>query len=460
MLRVLLIILSLVVAILAYALEQPMLYLLALGLLAGSATLTTAGMKKRHADIPESFMKAPEEPVEELSSLGIMEIKPKSESELVGEVEQSDSVVSVDSESPGDLFDEAALDASEPATEMTEKARPSQSQKKAANDGRSKDVIGEVRTRKPRARIMVAEVAPGQDADVLIPALRSLRAGLDANTVCLLRQEKSPLRYHVEAIVSQNSYARGQGFFAANEPLLAGRGALVPVVYPKVGADGFSSKKLGYYHEPISVRQVAMVSVSTKESHDSYLLVVDTMNDGGLESASVRALLEQYARLFSTLHETAARGELGSQEVEASSKPRRDIIADEMERARSMSHPLALALVFLNRGEGLDETDSPEIHEMENAFEARLRQVASDGRIEQFGELTYGVFYHGEEEGVASWASHLQTSFVDEKGHLQGGVSVGVVMMQSRHEGPDDLRSDATAALQEAFKSGECTIVE
>lgn len=458
MLRVLLIILSIVVVVLAIALEQPLLFILALGLLAGSATLTTARMKKRHADIPESFMKAPEEPVEELSSLGILEIKPKSEP--AGESSESVLEEGADSEPPGDLFGAVADDGTHIRPEMTEQARPSESQKKATHGSISQDIVGEVRTRKPRTRIMVAEVAPGQDADVLIPALRSLRAGLDAYTVCLLRQEESPLRYHVEAIVSQNSYARGQGSFAANEPLLAGHGALVPVVYAKVGADGFPNKKLGYYHEPISVRQVAMVPVSTTEAHDPYLLVVDTMKDGSLESASVRALLEQYARLFSTLHETAARGELGSQDVEPSAKPRRDIISDEMERARSMSHPLALALVFLNRGEGLDETDSPKIHEMENAFEARLREVASDGRVEQFGELTYGVFYHGEEESVASWASHLQTSFVDERGHLQGGVSVGVVMMQERHKSPDDLRSDATAALQEAFDTGECTIVE
>ncbi len=458
MLRVLLIILSIVIAVLAYALEQPLLYLLALVLLAGSATLTTTRLKKRHADIPESFMKAPEEPVEDLGSLGILDIRPKLESE--GETEESVSLERADGEPPGDLFGAVVEDATDVPPEMPEEARPSQSQKKAAPRSISQDIVGEVRTRKPRTRIMVAEVAPGQDADVLIPALRSLRAGLDAYTVCLLRQEKSPLRYHVEAIVSQNSYARSQGSFTANEPLLAGRGALVPVVYAKVGADGFPKKKLGYYHEPISVRQVAMVPVSTKDSDDPYLLVVDTMNDGGLESTSVPAVLEQYARLFSTLHETAARGELGSRDVEPSAKPRRDIISDEMESARSMSHPLALALVFLNRGEGLDETKSPEIHEMENAFEARLREVAGDGRVEQFGELTYGVFYRGEVESVASWASRLQTSFVDEEGHLQGGVSVGVAMMQERHKGPDDFRSDATAALKEAFETGECTIVE
>ena len=184
------------------------------------------------------------------------------------------------------------------------------------------------------------------------------------------------------------------------------------------------------------------------------------MDEAGLEFDSAGPLLQQYARLFATLLECAANGDFDHTVTHSEPKKRREIIDDEMKRARTGSHPLALALVYLNRGEELGERGVTEIHEVESAFEARIRAVADHSRVEQFGELTFGVFYHGEVERVASWASRIQTSFVDERGRLQGGVSVGVALMHPRHKGPDDLRADATAALQEAFESGECTIVE
>ena len=458
MLRVLLIILSIVSVILAVALGQPLFYVVALGLLAGSATLTTVKMKKRHDDVPESFMKAPDEPVEDLNSFGILEVRPKTASESASTVASSKVGLAPSEEGEvQQVLDFSPEERMEAPERIKVRAVPIVA---AAHENDSPDILGEVRTRKPRARIMVSEVVPEQDAEVVIPALRSLRAGLDAYTVCLLRQERTQLRYHVEAMVSQNSYARGQGVFTTSEPLLAGQQPLVPVVFPGVGADGISKNKLGYYHEPIAVRQVSMVLVHRDEAGDSYFLVVDTMNDRGLESESALNLLAQYATLILTLLESAARGDLIATKPEKGVKPRREIIADEMQKARKESQPLALALVFLNRGEEIVSSGETDINEMESVFAARLREVATSGRVEQFGELTFGVFYRGNAETVASWASHLQSAFVDADGHLRGGVSVGVALLNARHESPDDLRSDATAALQEAFETGECTIVE
>ncbi len=39
-------------------------------------------------------------------------------------------------------------------------------------------------------------------------------------------------------------------------------------------------------------------------------------------------------------------------------------------------------------------------------------------------------------------------------------MSVGIAMLDDRHDGPDELRSDATAALRESFETGECIILE
>jgi len=439
MLRVLLIISAVVSTVLAVVLERPLLYALSVVLLLIAAALLTLSIRKRHQDVPEAYSEIPEPHEEDLASLGIMEIKPKERAAVelhLGSEDLDDDDVDVD-ESP----DAVAPDAYTPRMAHT-------------------PVVGKPRTRAPRARIMVSEAARPQEADILIPALRSLRASIDAYTVCLLRQEESPLRYHVDVMVSQNSYARSGGGFSASEPLLAGHRALVPIVYPRVGPNGFPKKKLGYYHEPINVRQVAMVPIAPKKHQQLFILAVDTVNDGGLEAAPVRVLLEQYARLISTILDTAAEGGLAEARQD-DAKPRRDIIQEEMERSRTMGHELSLALMFLNKGESLTgESRSDQVADLEVRFEGRLREVALDARIERFGELTYGVFYHGARENVAAWATDIQDAFADETGQLQGGVSIGVAMLGERHESPDDLRSHATSALQEAFETGECTIVE
>jgi hypothetical protein len=435
MLRVLFISLAIVSLSLAIVLGYLPLYGLAAALLVAAGILMTTNMRRRHKDVPETFMSAPDQPEEDLASLGIMDIKPRGP-----EIEMDDyeAIRGEDDDAVGDSVD----------------FRSQRLEKTSEPVG--SPVVGKPRTKVPRPRIMVSEASSQSFSDVLIPALRSLRASIDAYTVCLLRQEEVPLRYHVEVMVSQNSYARNGGSYSAKEPILAGHRALVPVVYPRVGPNGFPKAKLGYYHEQINVRQVAMVPVVPKKMDDLFILLVDTMNDVGLEAASVRVLLEQYARLVSTILDTEAEGGLADLDATLPPKPRREIIAEEMERARSEHHPLSLALVFLNGG----EEHEGEVSDLESAFSSRLKGVAVDARVERFGELTYGIFYHGAKSGIAAWASRIQEGFPKEDADLPGGVSVGVAVMDDRHQSADELRTDATAALQEAFKSGECIIVE
>ena len=241
MLRVLFIILAVVSIALAIVLGLPTLYLLALALLIGAGLLVTMNMRRRHKDVPETFMQAPEQPAEDLASLGILDIKPK------GDEVESDPV---DPDAPEEVAaspEEEAETESQPAATPDRSVSPTAAQAHVAG-------VSKARQRPPRARIMVSEAASETKADVLIPCLRSLRASLDAYTVCLLRQEGVPLRYDVEVMVSQNSYARNGGSYSAKEPMLSGHKALVPVVYPRVGPNGFHKAKLGYYaqeHEQI-----------------------------------------------------------------------------------------------------------------------------------------------------------------------------------------------------------------
>ncbi len=437
MLRVLFIILAIVSVSLAIVLGDWRLYVLAVVLVVAAAAVITAKMRRRHKDAPGAYMRAPEQPEEDLASLGIVDIKPAHSAS--GGPKQTEGI-------DGDFDDFTVGDSYEFSSNPTD----------IPIGSAESPVIGKPRTMAPRSRIMVSEASSQSFADVLIPALHSLRASIDANTVCLLRQEDIPLRYHIEVMISQNSYARNGGSYAAKEPMLAGHRALVPVVYPRVGPNGFPKTKLGYYHEKINVRQVAMVPVVPKKFGDLFILLVDTMNDVGLEAASVRVLLEQYARLVSTILDTEAEGGLADLDATLPLKPRREIITEEMERARSEHHPLSLALVHFNSG----EDGSEDVSELESAFYTRLKNVAVDARVERFGELIYGVFYHGANPGIAAWASRIQEGFPKDHESFPGGVSVGVAVMNDRHQNADELRSDVTAALQEAFQSGECIIVE
>ena len=76
MLRVLFIILAIVSVSLAIVLGDIRLYGLAAAMLIAAGVLITANMRKRHKDVPETFLHAPEQPEEDLASLGIMDIKP------------------------------------------------------------------------------------------------------------------------------------------------------------------------------------------------------------------------------------------------------------------------------------------------------------------------------------------------------------------------------------------------
>jgi hypothetical protein len=446
MLRVLFIILAVVFVALAIVLDQPLLYLVAFALLIAAGLLVTLGMRKRHNDVPETFMQAPEQPDEDLASLGILDIKPRVSG--AGQEVSSEDQAKAGEEDPANV--ESEQSDSLPTT-VDRSIKASAAQAHVAG-------VSKARTRPKKARIMVSEASSETKADVLVPCLKSLRASLDAHTVCLVRQEDVPLRYEVEVMISQNSYARSGGIYSAKEPMLSGHRALIPVVYPRIGPNGFPKAKLGYYHEPINIRQVAIVPVVPKQHDELFLLVVDTLHEDGLEAASVRILLEQYARLVTTILETLDTSSKAD-EASGAPRPRREIIADEMEQARTLSHPLSLALVYLNKGEALSGDGVGDIQDLEDQFESRLRSVALDARIERFGELTFGIFYHGDHDSLADWASGIKDAFPEEEKIFEGGVSIGVAPFQERHDAADELRSEATAALQESFESGECVIV-
>jgi len=51
----------------------------------------------------------------------------------------------------------------------------------------------------------------------------------------------------------------------------------------------------------------------------------------------------------------------------------------------------------------------------------------------------------------------FESAMAQEKGELEGGVSVGVAVWDE--EDPEALRTEATEALRKAYETGTCTIV-
>lgn len=491
MIRVLLIVLAVVAIVLAVVLRQPLLFIVALGLLAGAVAILTSGLKKRHRNEGD-LMRAPggDGGQEDLASFGIVGIRPRESSAVVPRVEIEEAFDS-DPEPgylPGDPDDEsAAAQAETPGgygegpvnngrqqvpdegsgSRRESSARPVtpggagplfDSAPGSGSAPRGDSTTGTVRKRSRTARILVEHVSDKYDEEVIHSVLRALRAALDATTVCLLMQEQAPLAYSVEGIVSRNAFARNGGRFISREPLVAGRRALDPLVMSCSGPDGFEARRLGYYHEAIAIHQVAFVPLLGPSGREIYLLVADTMEMSGLETQRSQRLLADFGRLVqSFIGRPVTRAKVPSGEPLRS---RRDIIAEEMRGSRDQQKPLSLALVHFNRAEAVGQAGEAHVRDTEAELYGKLVEVAEGARVERFGELTFGVFRKEDADGVAEWASNLQLRLASEQGLLSGGISIGVSVLGDRHDSPDQLRSDATAALQESFETGECIILE
>jgi hypothetical protein len=204
-------------------------------------------------------------------------------------------------------------------------------------------------------------------------------------------------------------------------------------------------------------------------SDASYLLLADTLQDDFPAHVDVHALLPRFAELLGALFDTlwtavpdTATPEPAStaeDETQRTVRPRREIIAEEMEQARAEDRVLALALVYLNQAEDLAEEGPAVVADAEQLLQTNLQQATTQGRIVRFGELTYGVFYDGDLPEVETWGAQVQQTLATATGLLAGGVSIGIALLQDRHDGPDAFRHDATEALRAAYETGTCTIL-
>lgn len=447
--RALLIILAILSAVFAAVLEVSLLYVVALALLLAAGGLWLLGMKgKFDVGKPDSVGYSPVAE-EDLNSLGILEIRPKAAngSAPVAAREQaqaSDSSASVN-ESPvasahtEPISDERHRNISsmphQPVPPVRKKAGTSRLDAFVESSHRSSSVF------------QMISVAEDRAPDVLGPCLESLASAINANTVALIRQTVEG--WTLLAIVSQNAYARGASILPVTSEMPFSATGKGKVVVEDVSSADWDVTDLKYYRGEIAIREVARVDVQTSSDDERVTLVADSVRRGVLDSGQSKRLLQQYARLLGTLLDA---------EVGTPLKPRREIIAEEIQDARADGRPLALALVLLNRADEISDRETME--EVEATLIGHLAATSDVIRVERFGDLMAGVFHRSDVAEVEAWAARVQADLAGLAGPLEGGVSVGVAMMTDRHSRPEMLRADAAAALEEAFESGACTILE
>ena len=424
-------------------------------------------------------------PEQELSDLGILEIRPKESSSAkqadsdsrekeveVIEVEMEEVSPEEEKEAETEAFDPEdtlEIDPKEEersAVEGNNSSQPEQEDEAGADENtfleengfiEDATVISEISQEATDAadRIAVSR------REVLFRMMNAIQASVDGNTACFVKKE-GPETYTIEAIVSQNPQTIKVGSSSLSATLIEKEGmhdAAVTVLEIKGNTNSYES--LGYYKTPVDIRQVAVARVKIPDNRDTYYLFIDALAWQDLDDPWQRLMISQFATLLGTYMATPQVDPQSGAADKLRLRPRREIIEEEIARARDNNEPLALALVYLNQAEVIAREGPKAVGDAEKAFEQLLLEIIDDVRIERFGELTYGVFHEDNVSEVEAWALLLQEEIENKGGfYFEKGVSIGIALLQDRHKNADDLRGDATEALRESFETGACTIIE
>jgi hypothetical protein len=123
-----------------------------------------------------------------------------------------------------------------------------------------------------------------------------------------------------------------------------------------------------------------------------------------------------------------------------------------MAAARTDGRPLALALVYRADAEDVAAQGARAVEAGEALLRRRIVEASPDGRVERFGELTYGVFMAASGVQIESWAEELLTApHPDDASAPTAPLLVGAVVLTEAHDGPDAFRAAAMRALEEAY---------
>lgn len=497
MMRFLFFVLAFVAGLMAFVLGIMWLYAVAGGLILTALAMVVVVLKKQHSESKKPYTPYVPPSEGDLSSFGILEIRPKAASEKA-EAPQSTGVsgdsmpsedVDVVPHEPVALQEEAIIEDTVTIDTVEEE--------EAFAD--NEEVVGEIIvvdvTEMPEehsdgiyqepASLVVAEAEVEMDdlnideEDIVpIPSdldleagmgaggkvisvqacLKALQTTLGADTVCLLKQVDFEQKYAIESIVGKANLVKPSGrTFDFSKPLITEDLLVQPVGRLSAAASELELESLGYYHTMPDVQEVLFAIVRSPEPRAMYFLVADTTKQKRFDTPRSRAMMLHFG------HAIGVALQPTEQEVtrKTAVRSRREIIAEEMARARANQQPLALALVHLNGDETLGAEGEDAILAAEEALESRIREATlRRGRVERFGELTYGVLYDGSLVEVEAWALQLHTMLAQQAGVFEYGVSIGAAVMREDHRTADAFRADATEAVMESYNSGECIIFE
>lgn len=422
---------ALVAAVLAVVFDNTVLYIAA-GVLALVFVVILVGVRRRRRPAPSRLPTTrAAAPANELEDLGILEVRPKG----------------TPSTRPAPPVEEGTLPEVSIPDEPAAPAAPTRS-------------IVRVKTAPPRQDPDV--VTPDQEARATLNhLLHALLHATGAQTTGLLREETTTSRrYHVELIVSRNAFARAEGSFVARTPFATAE-QRSPVLHV-IGED-LTPASLRYYREELAIHRLLAIALTYRGT--PHVLFADAMEDDLLATPSAQFMLEATARFIEQVQEPGSADAppplpvLPTAPLEAAEgmppeappasdepRPRREIIAEEMDRDRHM----ALMLVH-QQADGEGDLD---LHE--RALLVALEGTFPDTRIERFGDLTFGVFLRGPVEAIEERVGVGHAQLTEQLPHP---VSVGAVYVAERHDTPDALRADATDALQESYETGQPVLV-
>ena len=459
MFRIFFVIVAVVAAVLALVIEQPLLLVAAGASLSIALIMAIVHVVRRHQrrnrykgkpePLPDITADAPKEEGGEdkqraLASLGILDIRPKGSADGSGD-DEADSSTEV-------------VSGNESAASETNGSPETNGARMVVPIQGTLDFF--IQEQSQSVRISVNESAHKSLREVLLPYLQAYRAIAQANTVCLLRQPKRAPQYHIEAIVSLNGNARGNGLFVSKTPLLQWEHRRPGLHVLRASEDQLSGNVCGYYRQRVAVKEVVLFPVPVPSSLAQYVLLADAMREHILDSEEKQLLSTHFAHLLGNILEMGICDEL-LQESKEDVRPRSEIIEEEIWQARDQGTPLALALVYLNRAEEVaDEGGKRVVMQAESLLVQRLRETVQGARVERFGELMFGVFFKEEGVAVEQWAIRLQQDMLSYSGLLEDGVSIGIALLHEGNASAEALRREATEALREAFDTGMCTIVE
>ncbi len=275
---------------------------------------------------------------------------------------------------------------------------------------------------------------------ILIPVLRGMQAALDAHAVGLI-QRTEEYNYKVWGTVGLDwSCLRGESFILRHNLLQEPETAAIHTV----GENGVPTTQLKYSRTPANITSLGIAAVG----QTSYLLLADTAKESGLSHPRAKELLEAFGKTLSLMFYK-----------EDPNRPRREIITEEMARARQQGTELALAITVPQKAEILTRSYGDVLSKTEQLFSECLQNAAPDSRVVKFGEITYGVFIDGPKDKLEVWHKNIQSAIKNQGGLLTGGIYVGIARMTDKHKSPDDLRDEATRALIRAHEGPAQTVV-